>query len=96
MASATESDEPPADAERTRAAVHWAVKLASDEMVRLATGAELKTLTGSVYITIGDAGPEGRARYGAGAPIRWGNLHYWETQVEENGRSAHPQPVDRR
>ncbi len=78
--------EPPADVARTPAAIHWAVKLASDDTVRLETGAELKTLPGSVYITIGDAGPEGRARYSAGNPIRWGVLRQWDSNNSPQAR----------
>lgn len=59
----------------------WTVRPVSEETVRLSTGGSLKELSGRARISIGDASPEGKAKFGAGNPVRWGGINYHKAEA---------------
>jgi len=70
--------EPPPGVSRGSNGLFWGIRPDKEEEVRLATGGELASLDGSVFITVGSATPEGKHTYDSGKLVAWGALRYHE------------------
>jgi len=69
---------PDMDGYPSKFGIGWDIRPVAGEHVSIATGGNLKDMRGSVSIRVGDATPDGKAKYKAGNPVRWGGLHFHE------------------